>query len=118
MMNTYFPILLTILFAAGFVASMLVLSVLIGPKKVTKIKMDPFECGTVGTGRANERFSVKFYLVAILFIIFDIEIAFMYPWAINLVDLSWFGFWVMQSFVLVLAVGLAYAWRKGALDWA
>ena len=117
MLNTYFPVLILIVLAAGFALTMLLLSIFIGPKRDTEVKDDPFECGTVATGSANERFSVKFYLVAMIFILFDIEIVFLYPWALQAQALSWFGFWAMLSFISVLTLGLAYVWRRGLLDW-
>jgi NADH-quinone oxidoreductase subunit A len=116
-MNDYFPILVMIFLSAGFVVSALCVAVLLGPRKPSEIKDDPFECGTVGTGDANQRFSVKFYLVAMIFIVFDIEVVFMYPWAIQVHALGWYGFWVMLSFITVLGVGLGYIWRRGVLDW-
>lgn len=105
------------LLAASVVIGILSLSILLGPRKITEMKDDPFECGTIGTGTATERFSVKFYLVAMIFILFDIEIVFLYPWAIQAVSLGWYGYVAMLSFIAVLSFGLAYIWRRGLLDW-
>jgi len=117
MIDTYFPLLVLFILAAGFVITMLVLSIIAGPKKYTEVKDDPFECGTIGTGDAKQRFSVKFYLVAVIFILFDVEIVFMYPWAVQAGQLGWYGFWAMFSFIVVLSAGLVYIWKRGVLDW-
>ncbi len=117
MLATYFPVLVLMLLAAGFIVHMLVLTVILGPKNDSAVKDDPFECGTIGTGSARDRFSVKFYLVAMIFILFDVEIVFLYPWAVRAVELGWYGFAAMLSFVAVLGLGLAYIWKRGLLDW-
>jgi len=97
---------------------MLVMSWLLGPKRPTEVKLQIFETGNppIGSLRGH-RFPVKFYLVAILFVVFDIEVVFMYPWAVAYRGLGWFGLAEMAVFVGILAVGLAYVWRVGALDW-
>ena len=92
--------------AGGFLITMLVLATVLGPKNKNRAKMMPFECGVRTTGLEGQRFSVKFYLVAMLFILFDIEVIFMYPWAIAMRDLGWVGFFEMFSFMLVLVVGV------------
>lgn len=117
MFNTYFPVLVLMILASGFLVTMLLLTIMLGPKRDSVVKDDPFECGTIGTGSAKDRFSVKFYLVAMIFILFDVEIVFLYPWALQAVQLGWYGFWVMLSFILVLTIGLVYIWRRGLLDW-
>lgn len=117
MISTYFPILVLMMFTAGFLISMLLLSIFLGPRRDSEVKDDPFECGTVPTGAATDRLSVSFYLVAITFIVFDLEIIFLYPWAITLVELGWYGLWVMLPFLFVLIVGLAYEWKRGVLNW-
>ena len=117
MLDTYFPVLVLMFLAAGFVITMLLLSIFLGQKKHSEVKDDPFECGTVGSGNPNDRMSVKFYLVAMIFILFDIEIIFMYPWAVQIRELGWLGFWAMMSFLTVLVIGLAYIWKRGVLDW-
>ena len=117
MIDTYIPLLVLMVLATGFLVTMLVLSIVIGPRRYSEVKDDPFECGTIATGIASERFSVKFYLVAMIFILFDIEIVFLYPWALQALTLGATGFVAMCSFIAVLSVGLAYVWRRGLLDW-
>ena len=117
MLTSYFPILVLMVLASGFLVTMLLLSMAFGPHRDTEVKDDPFECGTIGTGTPKDRFSVKFYLVAMIFILFDIEIVFLYPWALQAVHLGWYGFYAMLSFVFVLTVGLLYVWRRGVLEW-
>lgn len=90
---------------------------LLGPSRETPVKGDAFECGNPPTGSAWGRFSVKFYLTAILFIVFDVEVVFLYPWAVLFRRLGWFGFGEMVVFIAVLGVALLYVWRKGALEW-
>ena len=111
-------LLVLAVFGAGFLITMLTLSSVLGPKNRNKTKQLPFECGSVSVGNMrDQRFNVRFYLIAMLFILFDIEVIFMYPWALVLRDLGWFGFVEMLTFVSILAVGLVYVWRKGVLDW-
>ena len=90
---------------------------LVGPKNPTPEKLMPFECGNDTPGAGNTRMSVKFYLTAILFVVFDIEVVFMYPWAALFRGLGWNGFFTMFGFILALIVALAYCWKKGALEW-
>jgi NADH-quinone oxidoreductase subunit A len=118
------PAGLSILFALGFCGLFVAFAVLIGPKVVTPEKLQPFECGSEPIGSPRGRYSVKFYQVAILFLVFDIEAAFMYPWAIlynklsiGPTGVSLFGFGEMLLFVAILAVALAYVWRKKAIGW-
>src|ERR1043165_8601624 len=112
-MNPYIGLLVIMFFAAGFLITMLFLAYALGPKNKTRTKQLPFECGAVSVGEVREqRFNVPFYLVAMLFILFDIEVIFMYPWAVNLVQLGWPGYFAMFSFMAVLAIGLIYVWRK------
>jgi len=124
------PAALAILFALGFCGLFLALAVFVGPKRVTDAKLQPFECGSEPIGSPRGRYSVKFYQVAILFLVFDIEAAFMYPWALLYRDvlsvqvtpqgtgtLSFFGFSEMLVFVATLVVALAYVWRKRAIGW-
>lgn len=95
----------------------LVISSLVGPKNPTPEKLAAYECGMPPVGDARERQSIKFYLVAMIFLLFDIEVAFLYPWAMAMRDLSWPGLVQIVVFFLILAVGYAYIWRKGVLDW-
>ncbi len=118
MINPYIALIAMMVVIAGFLITMLTLASVLGPKDKTRTKQLPFECGSVSVGDIkDQRFNVRFYLVAMLFILFDIEVIFMYPWALNLEQLGWFGFFQMFSFVVVLLVGLIYVWRKGVLDW-
>lgn len=119
MINPYLALFLLMLVVAGFLITMLVLSSIIGPKeKGNDTKELPFECGAVSVGKVSEqRFSVRFYLVAMLFILFDIEVIFMYPWAMALPTLGWYGYLQMLTFMAILTVGLVYVWRKGVLNW-
>ena len=121
MISEYLPVLLHILVAIGFAAGALIISVILGKAgKRTRIKDSAYECGMLPEGEAQPRFSVKFYLVAMLFILFDLEIVFMYPWAVvyreSIVE-SKTILWSMLSFVSILMVGYIYALKKGALDW-
>ena len=121
MISEYLPVLLHILVAIGFAAGALIVSVILGKAgKRTRIKDSAYECGMVPQGEAQPRFSVKFYLVAMLFILFDLEIVFMYPWAVvfreSIVE-SKMILWSMLSFVTILMVGYVYALKKGAFDW-
>jgi NADH-quinone oxidoreductase subunit A len=89
----------------------------LGPKSVTEIKSATFECGSDPIGTARQRFAVKFYVVALLFIVFDVEAVFLYPWAVNMKQLGWFGYGTMFVFASTLVAGLVYIWKKGALSW-
>jgi NADH-quinone oxidoreductase subunit A len=103
--------------AIGFGLVSLVFSSLIGPKKFSAVKMSPYECGCDPVGTARERFSIKFYIIAMLFILFDIEAVFLYPWAILYKKLGVFGLVEMGLFIVILFVGYIYVWKKGALEW-
>ncbi len=116
-MSTYIPVLITLVLGVVIVAVMSNLNRLLGPHTMTAIKGEAFECGNVATGPGWGRFSIKFYMVAILFIVFDVEVVFLYPWAVIYRELGLFGFVEMGLFVVVLAVGYAFAWRKGAFEW-
>ena len=106
-----------VVLGAGFAVVMIGLSVLLGPRNPTPEKLAPYECGMPAVGDARERQSVKFYLVAMIFLLFDIEVAFLYPWAVALRDLGWPGLVQIVTFFLILLVGFVYVWRKGILDW-
>jgi NADH-quinone oxidoreductase subunit A len=109
---------LLLLALAGTIALIFVgVSRYVGPRNLNKIKTSTYECGLEPIGTARQRFSVKFYLVAMLFILFDIEVAYLYPWACLYRELGLFGLVEMMVFVLILTIGLMYAWRKGALEW-
>jgi NADH-quinone oxidoreductase subunit A len=116
-MQGWFSILLMVALGAGFGLISVALSSVLGPHKPTPEKSAPYECGMPPVGDARERQSVKFYLVAMIFLLFDIEVAFLYPWALALRDLGWGGFVQVVLFVGLLTFGYIYVWRKGALDW-
>ena len=119
----YLPILIHVLFALALAVVIVVLSTLVGKHRPSRAKLQPYECGVTPTGDAREPFSVKFYLVAMVFILFDVEAIFLYPWAYIFKDLArdaatkWFGFVEMMFYVAILLVGYIYLWKKGALDW-
>ncbi len=116
-LRQYLPLVVMLAVSGGFAALMLFLAAVLGPKKLSAIKAAPFECGSDPVGNARQRFAVKFYVVAILFIVFDLETVFLYPWAVQFKALGWFGFAEMAIFAATLIVGLIYVWKKGALDW-
>ncbi len=113
----YFPILVFIGISAVIALGMMLPPLVIAPRKPDAEKLSPYECGFEPFGDARRRFDVRFYLVAILFIIFDLEVAFLFPWAVSLAKIGWFGFLSMMGFLAVLTVGFVYEWRKGALEW-
>jgi NADH-quinone oxidoreductase subunit A len=117
-LQTYFPIGLVLLVATGLALVLLLLANVLGPRHPNAAKRSPFECGSVPVGSARDRFGVKFYVVALLFIVFDIEAVFLFPWAVLFTELGWAGYVEMLIFVATLVVGLAYVWKKGVLDWA
>jgi NADH-quinone oxidoreductase subunit A len=116
-MSSYLPLLLLFLVAAVIAVAMFTLTTVLGPKNPTPEKMMPFECGNDSTGSQFSRPSVKFYLTAILFVVFDIEVVLMYPWVVSFRSLGWTGLMTMASFVALLVVALIYVWKKGALEW-
>lgn len=113
----YFPLVVVIALAVILGFTLLGLANLLGPRRPNEAKAQPFEFGSRPSGLARERFDVRFYVVALLFVVFDIEAVFMYPWAVSLTDLGWPGFITMAVFGLTLVLGLVYVWKKGALDW-
>lgn len=113
----YLPLLIHFLLAGAFAVAVVTLSYFIGYRRPTLAKMSPYECGMIAIGDARGRFSVKFYLVAMLFILFDVEAVFLYPWAVILRQLKMFGFWEMLVYIGIVLVGFFYIWKKGALDW-
>ncbi len=117
MLLSYLPIFILVIVAAGFALTLLLLSSVLGPRRPSKEKLSTYECGIDPIGSARERFPVKFYLVAMLFIIFDIEIVFLYPWAVVLGNLKLFGLVEMVFFLGILLIGLLYVWKKGGLEW-
>ncbi|HEB83619.1 MAG TPA: NADH-quinone oxidoreductase subunit A [Bacteroidetes bacterium] len=117
MPKDFVPVLITFAIVGGFAAFTLLVTHLLGPKRHSPLKQDTYECGVPYRGDSRQRFSVKFYIVAVLFVLFDLEVIFMYPWAVNFRRLGWFGFVTMGIFLLILTIGLLYEWKKGALEW-
>ncbi|HVN90572.1 MAG TPA: NADH-quinone oxidoreductase subunit A [Candidatus Binataceae bacterium] len=116
--TTWFPIAVMVVAAAVVVGGMVMINRFIGPRGArTAVKGESFECGNPSSGSAWGRFSVRFYLTAILFLVFDVEVIFLYPWAVELRQLGMFGFVEALVFIGILLVGLVYAWQRGALDW-
>jgi NADH-quinone oxidoreductase subunit A len=113
----YLPILVFIGIAIAFACAAVGLSLMVGPQNPDPEKVSAYECGFEAFDDARSKFDVRFYLVAILFIIFDLEVAFLFPWAVTLGDLGMFGFWSMMVFLGILTVGFVYEWKKGALEW-
>lgn len=113
----YFPIVLMFLVAAGFVVTTMVVTHLLGPRRKSKVKLDTFECGIESQGNARVPFSIKYFLVAILFVLFDVEVIFLYPWAVNFKALGLLGFIEMLMFMTFLLVGFFYIIKKQALKW-
>ena len=117
MLDTYIPIFLFILVAIGFAIFTLIVAGLVHPKRYNKVKLQHYECGIEPETDARARYSVRYYLVAMLFVIFDVETVFMFPLAVIMDELALFGLIEMLVFLFILVVGYMYAWRKGAVDW-
>ena len=117
MLIDYLPVLIYMLIAAGLIGVIVLLSELLGKKRHTPAKDMPYECGMDPIGDARHRYTVRFYVIAMFFVVFDIEAIFLYPWAVIFKSLGWFGFYEMLVFIGVLVVGLVYVWGKGALEW-
>lgn len=115
--QSYAPLLIHFLIAMALAGVILVLSTAVGRHRPNRTKMQPYECGITPTGDARQPFTVKFYLVAMIFILFDVEAVFLYPWAYVYRDLGWFGFVEMLVYIAILLAGYVYLWKKGALDW-
>src|SRR5205823_12370003 len=116
--EVYFPILVQAVIAMALAAGLLTVSYLLGKRVRNRVKDMPYESGINPVGDARQRFSVKFYLVGMLFILFDVEAVFLYPWAVILRQLKMFGFWEMLVYIGVVLVGFFYIWKKGVLDWS
>jgi NADH-quinone oxidoreductase subunit A len=116
--ETWFPVLIQILIAIAVAGAMIGLSALLGRKVKDPVKMSPYESGMKPVGNARERFSVKFYLVAMVFILFDIEAIFLYPWAVVYRELKLFAFFEMLLFIVLVLCGFFYIWKKGVLNWS
>ena len=116
-LSAYLPIAVMALLAVGFALQSLMLSKLLAPSNPTPEKLDPYECGIVPLQEPVQRFPVKFYLVAMLFVVFDIEIVFLFAWAVRFTQLGWYGIAAVGIFTLLLVETLVYVWKRGALDW-
>lgn len=114
---TYFPILVFLAIAIFIACAAIVASFIVAKQKPDAEKLSAYECGFEAFDQSRHKFDVRFYLVAILFIIFDLEVAFLFPWVITLGSIGFYGFWSMMVFLTVLTVGFIYEWKKGALDW-
>ncbi len=117
MLESYVPLLIFVLIVLGLVVTLVALSFVLGPSRPSRRKMAPYESGIIPDTPAHRRLSVRFYLTAMLFIIFDVEAIFFYPWAVLLRQLKWFGLIEMLVFMAILGIALAHIWRKGGLDW-
>jgi len=115
--SQYLPILLFLAIAIGLSCVIIIIPFILSKSKPDSQKLSSYECGFEGEGRVRNEFDVQFYLVAILFIIFDLEIAFLFPWAVSLGKIGVFGFWSMMVFLTLLTVGFIYEWKRGALEW-
>jgi len=116
-LESYLPVLLFIIVAMGVGVGPLVMGRMLGPHRPNPDKLSPYECGFEAFGDARMQFDIRFYLIAILFILFDLEIAFLFPWAVSLDAIGFFGFASMMIFLAILVVGFVFEWKKGALDW-
>lgn len=118
MLDGYIPIFLFVLVAIAFAIGTLILAWLIRPRKYNAVKLEPYECGIEPLTDARDRYSIRYYLVAMLFVIFDVETVFLFPWAVVMDRLMLFGLIEAVVFLFILVVGYFYAWQKGALEWA
>ncbi len=117
LLTEYLPILIFLGIAVGLTAVMVIASYVVAPQRPDSEKVSAYECGFEAFDDARSKFDVRFYLVAILFIIFDLEVAFLFPWAVALGEIGVFGFWSMVAFLAILTIGFVYEWKKGALEW-
>jgi NADH-quinone oxidoreductase subunit A len=116
-LDNYLPILIFLGIAIGLSVVIIIIPFIVAVSKPDKEKLSQYECGFDGVGKVRNEFDVQFYLVAILFIIFDLEIAFLFPWAVSLKHIGVFGFWSMMVFLTLLTIGFIYEWKRGALEW-
>ena len=117
MLKAYIPILLFVIVAIGFAILALLMAWLVRPERYSKVKLEPYECGIEPRTDARDRYSIRYFLVAMLFVIFDVETVFLFPWAVIMDKLLLFGLIEMIVFLLILVIGYAYAWKQGALEW-
>ncbi len=118
MPGNYIPVLIHAIIVAAIAAAILGVSAWVGVRRPSREKLSPYECGIEPVGNARERFSVSFYLVGMVFILFDVEAVFLYPWAVVYKGLKWFGFLEMFLYIAILLAGYLYLWKKGAFDWS
>ncbi len=118
MPGNYIPVLIHAIIVAAIAAAILGVSAWVGVRRPSRDKLSPYECGIEPVGNARERFSVSFYLVGMVFILFDVEAVFLYPWAVVYKGLKWFGFLEMFLYIAILLAGYLYLWKKGAFDWS
>ncbi|RST62583.1 NADH-quinone oxidoreductase subunit A [Candidatus Aquarickettsia rohweri] len=116
-LQNYLSILIFIIISVGLAVILIILPFLVAKLKPDKEKLSTYECGFENFGNAKKKFDIRFYLVSILFIIFDLEIAFLFPWAVMLKEIALIGFWSMIAFIITLTIGFIYEWKKGALEW-
>ena len=116
-MESYVPVLIFLLVAAAFPVVTLIVAKVVRPDKPDPVKLDSYECGIETVGDVRERYSVRYYVIAVLFVVFDVEVIFMFPWAVRYRQLALFGFMEMAVFLAILIIGYFYAWKKGALEW-
>lgn len=117
MLENYLPILIFLVLGIGFGAVPVLAGRLLAPNRPDDAKLSPYECGFEAFEDSRMKFDIRYYLIAILFIVFDLEIAFFVPWAVVLDSIGWFGFFAMMIFLGILVIGFAYEWKKGALEW-
>jgi len=117
MLEQYLPVLLFIIVGILIGGALLLIGSFVSPNRPDPEKLSPYECGFEAFEDARMKFDVRYYLVAILFILFDLEIAFLFPWAVTLNEIGAFGFWSMMIFIAILVIGFIYEWKKGALEW-
>ncbi len=117
MLISYIPILILLLVVIGFAVSNIIISAIIGRQKPSAEKLSPYECGVEPIGTARERFSVKFYIIAMMFVVFDIEVVFLYPWAVVFKSLKLFGLIEMAIFIIILLICYVYIWKRGGFEW-
>ncbi len=118
MLEAYIPVVLFIIVAIGFAIVALLMAWLVRSERYNKVKLEPYECGIETLGDARGRYSIRYYIIAMLFVVFDVETVFMFPWAVIMHKLKLFGLIEMIVFLFILLVGYAYAWKQGALEWA
>ena len=118
LLDTYVAVLIAVIVGFILVATALIANLLLAPKYPTRAKETPYECGMMPIGRNVTNFHFRYYLYAILFLVFDVEAVFLFPWVVSFAEIGVFAFWEMVLFVLILAAGLGYAWKKGVLSWS